>query len=580
MSDEFDRILSATPIEDVIGQHIALKKAGKNFKAKCPFHGDSTPSFHVYTGASQGFHCFGCGQNGDAVDFLSAMLSMAPAIALAEVARIGSQPPPVFRKKTETELRREGLATAIWSRLPAPGSLGDDPIGVALAKAGWPIRAYQQGVIDQVSHATDSEEMERLGLNLPTSGQMLSKPSRAWVFAGRRIASADETPTGFLVLEARTDGSLGVRSRATPSKGSVITCDAILNRWKTRAPEQEAAAQPIVFLTEDFNTCFRAVKAGHEAVCSTAAAWRAADVRDVRTALRSHRLVLDARSMTQASSDAWACASGIDVLGLEYIDTWRNHRADTRLPFLSTRLERLAVQYNISASEVERAAITAAAQSMIEALSGERIVMAEFGRMATQLGLPITYSIENAKTIEVRHRILGDDEEFDDTPAKTIPPPVLSLKGTQHSLLNFALLNLPFVDGESWSQLGPSFFDAHQPVADEIGSMVAHLKSNPGMPRDRVSSLFLTRLEENPQTKGLGQFWWKQVIKDPAFWDEIPEADGHEAEQRRQELLQGIAYAVKQERKKELLQSAYVGTIDATSDPVVFLASTPTSTPR
>jgi DNA primase len=52
----------------VIGEHVELIPAGKNFKGHCPFHKDKTPSFSVNPQA-QFFHCFGCGAGGDVRDF-------------------------------------------------------------------------------------------------------------------------------------------------------------------------------------------------------------------------------------------------------------------------------------------------------------------------------------------------------------------------------------------------------------------------------------------------------------------------------------------------------------------------------
>lgn len=53
---------------DVIGQHVALKRAGSNYKGLCPFHGEKTPSF-VVSEQKQIFTCFGCGASGDVIEF-------------------------------------------------------------------------------------------------------------------------------------------------------------------------------------------------------------------------------------------------------------------------------------------------------------------------------------------------------------------------------------------------------------------------------------------------------------------------------------------------------------------------------
>ncbi len=65
-------ILERINIIDVVGSYIALKKAGKNHKALCPFHSEKTPSF-VVSEDKQIYHCFGCGASGNAIGFVMAM---------------------------------------------------------------------------------------------------------------------------------------------------------------------------------------------------------------------------------------------------------------------------------------------------------------------------------------------------------------------------------------------------------------------------------------------------------------------------------------------------------------------------
>ncbi|MDD5438574.1 MAG: DNA primase [Candidatus Omnitrophica bacterium] len=70
LGDEIvDRILDATDIVEVVASRIPLKKAGRNYKANCPFHQEKTPSF-IVSHDKQIFHCFGCGQGGNVIGFL------------------------------------------------------------------------------------------------------------------------------------------------------------------------------------------------------------------------------------------------------------------------------------------------------------------------------------------------------------------------------------------------------------------------------------------------------------------------------------------------------------------------------
>jgi DNA primase len=68
-SDPIAEIKARLDVVDVIGQKVALKKAGSTYKGLCPFHGEKSPSFIVFPDKGN-YHCFGCGANGDIFSFL------------------------------------------------------------------------------------------------------------------------------------------------------------------------------------------------------------------------------------------------------------------------------------------------------------------------------------------------------------------------------------------------------------------------------------------------------------------------------------------------------------------------------
>jgi len=67
--DVIAEILRRTDIVALIGGYVPLRAAGRTHKALCPFHTEKTPSF-VVNPERQSFHCFGCGEGGDAITFL------------------------------------------------------------------------------------------------------------------------------------------------------------------------------------------------------------------------------------------------------------------------------------------------------------------------------------------------------------------------------------------------------------------------------------------------------------------------------------------------------------------------------
>jgi DNA primase len=64
-----DELIARADIVEIIGSRVTLKKAGREYKACCPFHDEKTPSFWV-SPDKQFYHCFGCGAHGTALGFL------------------------------------------------------------------------------------------------------------------------------------------------------------------------------------------------------------------------------------------------------------------------------------------------------------------------------------------------------------------------------------------------------------------------------------------------------------------------------------------------------------------------------
>ena len=88
-----DELQSRTDIAEVISSYMPLKRAGRNFKGLCPFHGEKTPSFMV-SPQKQIFHCFGCGEGGGAIQFVMLFEKMSFVEAVEVLAkRLGMQIP-------------------------------------------------------------------------------------------------------------------------------------------------------------------------------------------------------------------------------------------------------------------------------------------------------------------------------------------------------------------------------------------------------------------------------------------------------------------------------------------------------
>lgn len=88
-----DELLQRVDIVDVIGARVQLKRAGKEYQARCPFHDERSPSFTVVP-QKQFYHCFGCGVHGSALKFVMEYEGISFPDAIEQLAaQVGMQVP-------------------------------------------------------------------------------------------------------------------------------------------------------------------------------------------------------------------------------------------------------------------------------------------------------------------------------------------------------------------------------------------------------------------------------------------------------------------------------------------------------
>jgi len=80
-------------LSDIIGKRIPLTRAGREFKACCPFHKEKSPSFYI-NDEKQFFHCFGCGAHGDVIGFVMRYDRLSFPEAIENIAQIAGIPVP------------------------------------------------------------------------------------------------------------------------------------------------------------------------------------------------------------------------------------------------------------------------------------------------------------------------------------------------------------------------------------------------------------------------------------------------------------------------------------------------------
>jgi DNA primase len=124
-----DEVRDRADIVEIIGESVSLKKAGREFKANCPFHDEKTPSFYVVP--HKGFYkCFGCGKAGSVFDFLMERQGMDFVEAVRYVAaRSGIEIQEVSGRKPEEDPNRPYYEITAFAQNWFRNQLLDERVG-------------------------------------------------------------------------------------------------------------------------------------------------------------------------------------------------------------------------------------------------------------------------------------------------------------------------------------------------------------------------------------------------------------------------------------------------------------------
>ncbi len=218
-----DELRSRLTLSGVIGRTTRLTKAGREFKACCPFHNEKSPSFTVND--EKGFyHCFGCGAHGDAIRWMTDQRGLSFMDAVKELAvEAGMEVPAPDPQAAQRAEKRDTLYDVMKA---AQDWFVDNLRGADGAAA----RDYLQ------SRGFDAHTMERFGFGYaPESKQALNRalsrfPEAQLIEAGLRIAVDGRDPydrfRGRLMLPIED------------ARGRVIAFGGrILDSGKTDAPK-------------------------------------------------------------------------------------------------------------------------------------------------------------------------------------------------------------------------------------------------------------------------------------------------------------------------------------------------------
>ncbi len=174
--DQFiDELLARIDIVDVIEQRVPLRKAGKDWSARCPFHDERSPSFTVVPN-KQFYHCFGCGAHGSAIKFLMEYDRLEFVDAVEDLAaRVGLKVPYEGGGKRPVE-----DSTDIYGVLDAAAKFYQRKLAENdKARAYFDARGLDRGTIERFGLGYAPDQWDALKTALGTTPQRLALLEKA-----------------------------------------------------------------------------------------------------------------------------------------------------------------------------------------------------------------------------------------------------------------------------------------------------------------------------------------------------------------------------------------------------------------
>jgi DNA primase len=191
MADQIEEVKQKTDIVSLIGEYIEVKKAGRNYKAVCPFHSEKTPSFMI-SPELQIYKCFGCQAKGDAFGFLEEYEGMEFGEALKFLAdRAGVKLERISRGDTsekEKIIEINNLTSRFYEYLLFNSSFGKTALEYLLKERGLKLATIKEFglgfspdsplglkkfLIDKKKF--DPRDIERAGIGYPKGGYFIDR---------------------------------------------------------------------------------------------------------------------------------------------------------------------------------------------------------------------------------------------------------------------------------------------------------------------------------------------------------------------------------------------------------------------
>ena len=225
-------------ITEIISSYVSLKRRGRNMVGLCPFHGEKTPSFNIYT-ETDSFYCFGCGAAGDVISFIMKIENLDYVEAVRYLAqRAGMEMPDDNYDNSMSNLRRQiyeanrEAARFFYKTLMSPqGKPGLDYLHGRML-SDKTIRHFGLGFApDSWTALSDRLREKGFSENVLTAANLAVKEKlldiRERILAGERFATLARIyseDTG----SARRGGELGMASKSSSAREPSLTMRSMM----------------------------------------------------------------------------------------------------------------------------------------------------------------------------------------------------------------------------------------------------------------------------------------------------------------------------------------------------------------
>ncbi len=428
VDEDLERLRSTISIVDVVQQHVALRRVGRNWVGLCPFHGERSPSFNVREETGR-YRCFGCAASGDVftfiqelehVDFITAVERLAAKAGIELHYTSGGESRDRQRRKQLVEAMGKAVEWYHDRLLHAPDARVAREYLRARGLSGDVARTFRLGWApddwDQMSRAIGvaPELLRETGLAFTNKAGRMQDAFRGRVLFPIYTENGEAAALGGRILPGSTDPAKYKNSPETPIYAKSRTLYGL--HWA----KSDIVARDQVIVCEGYTDVIGFHRAGiGRAVATCGTALTEEHVRLMKRYASNVVLAFDADSAGQGAAAKfyeWEQKYQLQVrvarfpqgkdpgeLSLTNPEALRQ-AVDDALPFLGFRVQRVLAAKPLRSPE-DRAAVAQAAMMVVNEHPSLDVRKLYAGEVALHAGLPVNDLVAVAVTRSQRPEV-------------------------------------------------------------------------------------------------------------------------------------------------------------------------------